>query len=323
MAISIRRLSYGIGAEISGFDLTQPLSDETIAEIRQAWLDYQILLIRGQEITPEQQIAFTSRFGEQEEYPLKHYRLPGYPEIFCLSNMDEDGRITQTADVGREWHTDMSWSIKPALGSILRCIEAPNYGGTTIFSNAYMAYERLSPAFRRMIDPLYAVHQVFNPKTSVLNNKNAAGYLDTAKIEEMLRENPPVVQPVVRIHPETGRRALYVCENVTTRLVGCSEAESEPLLAYLFKVAAFVEYTYRHAWQPNDIIMWDNRCTLHMAVPDNDHEQRRLMHRTTVLGTGSGEYASDDDTYWYEEHDRVSSDQAGGSGRNRPLLQNA
>jgi taurine dioxygenase len=306
MSVEIQRLSYGLGAQISGFDLTRPLDAETVAEIRQAWLQYQILLIRGLEISPDQQMRFTNYFGQQAAYPLEHYRHPNFPEIFLLSNMTDDGKISQTADAAREWHTDMSWSIEPALGSILRCIEIPEVGGSTIFSNAYMAYERLSPAYRRMIDQLYAVHEVFNPKNAVIKNQQYAAKLNVAQTEEMRKANPPVIQPVVRLHPETGRRALYVCEGVTTRLVGCTEAESAPILEFLSKEAARVEYTYRHHWKPNDIIMWDNRCTLHMAVPDNDHQQRRLMHRTTVLGTGSGEYAPVDDTHWYDERDKRS-----------------
>jgi taurine dioxygenase len=303
MSIQIRRLSYGLGAEIAGFDLTRALDTDLIAQIRQAWLDHQILLIRGQAITPTEQIRFTNYFGRQADYPLQHYRHPDHPEIFLLTNKTEDGKVSQTADAAREWHTDMSWSVKPALGSILRCLEIPDSGGTTIFSNAYMAYERLSPAYRRMIDRLYAVHEVFNPKNEVFKNKRYAAKLNLAQVEDMRKANPPVIQPVVRVHPETGRRALYVCEGATTRLVGCTEAESAPILEFLFKEAARVEYTYRHYWRPHDIIMWDNRCTIHMAVADNDHEQRRLMHRTTVLGTGSGEYAPADDTYWYDEHD--------------------
>jgi taurine dioxygenase len=198
----------------------------------------------------------------------------------------------------------LSWSIKPALGSILRCLQIPSCGGTTAFSNMYMAYERLTPAFRRMIDQLYAIHEAFSPKTLGFSYKRVESEDVRRKIAEMARENPPVIQPVVRVHPETGRRALYVCEGVTTRLVGCTEQESEPILAFLRREAARVEYTYRHFWQQNDIIMWDNRCSLHVAIADNDHQQRRLMHRTTVLGTGSGEYAPEDDTRWYEEHDQ-------------------
>ena len=301
--LEVRRLSYGIGAEIKGLDLTQPLEHSTVTAVRQAWLDHQILLIRGQAITPNQHKDFTSHFGRQAKYPLAHYRHPDHPEIFLLSNKSDDGQISQTADAAREWHTDMSWSVEPALGSILRCIECTDFGGTTIFSNAYMAYERLSPAYRRMIDQLYAVHEVFNPKNAVFKDKAYLSRINLAQTEEMRKANPPVIQPVVRVHPETGRKALYVCEGATTRLVGCSDEESAPILAFLFKEAARVEYTYRHFWKPNDIIMWDNRCTLHMAVADNDHEQRRLMHRTTILGTGSGEYAPEDDRNWYEDRD--------------------
>jgi taurine dioxygenase len=297
MAIEIRRLSYGLGAEISGFRIAEDLDAEALAEIRQALLDYQVILIRGQEMTPEQHIRFTSLFGEQEAYPVAYFRHPDHPEIYLLNNQDENGNITKSANVAREWHSDMSWTLRPALGTALRCIQMPSYGGTTNFSNTYMAYDRLSPAYRRMIDQLYAVHQAWNSKTGIDD-------LDAREIERLNTLHPPVIQPIVRVHPETGRRALYVCEKTTTRLVGFTDEESEPILQFLKREAVRVEYTYRHYWQPNDLIVWDNRCTLHTAVHDNDHEQKRMLHRTTILGTPSGEFAPQDDTHWYDERDR-------------------
>jgi taurine dioxygenase len=285
--MEIRRLSYGLGAEIRGVDLRGAVNEDTARAIRRAWLDNNVLVLPDQNITPEPQIRFSRLFGPVEDYPLAHYRLKGHPEIFQLTNQPVDGKLSETRNAGRHWHSDLSFTAKPALGSILRCIEIPEVGGTTLFANQYMAYDTLSAKFRSMIDDLWAVHELFS-KTKDLRN------LDQGQVRDMKKENPRIAQPVVRVHPETGRKALYVSVAVTTQIVGLSKDESDAILEFLFEHQVQSQFTYRHTWRPNDIVMWDNRCTLHMAVPDHDHSQPRVMHRTTVTGTPSGQILNED-----------------------------
>ena len=287
MGIEVRRLSYALGAEVRGVDLREPLDADTVANIRRAWLEHQVLVFPDQNITPEQQLRFSARFATLEEYPLVHYRLPGYPEIFLLSNRDSGGKPSETRNAARHWHSDLSFTNKPAMGSILRCIHIPDIGGTTMWANQTMAYERLSPTFQKLLEPLTAVHELFS-KTKDLKN------LDQGKVRDMKKANPRVAQPVVRVHDETGRKALYVSVAVTTEIVGMEQEESDAILEFLFAHQTQPQFTYRHGWRPDDIVMWDNRCTLHQAVADNDHEQARIMHRTSLVGAPCGEILPED-----------------------------
>jgi taurine dioxygenase len=282
MSIEVIPLSWAIGAEIRGVDMRRPLAAADVARVRRAWLDHLILLFRGQDITPEQHIRFSRCFGPIEEYPLVHYQLPGHPEIFLLSNEPKDGKPSETRNAARHWHSDLSFTTNPSTGALLRCVKIPRIGGTTMWANQYMAYETLSPAFQRLIEPLSAVHELFS-KTRDLQN------LDQGQVRDMKTANPRVIQRVVRTHPETGRKALYVSVAVTTHIVGMSQDESDAILEFLFAHQTRLEFTYRHQWQPNDIVMWDNRCTLHMAVADHDHSESRVMQRTTITGEPCGE----------------------------------
>ena len=287
MVIQVRRLSYALGAEVTGVDLREPLEADTVENIRRAWLENQVLVFPGQDVTPEQQLRFSAYFATLEEYPLVHYRLPGYPEIFLLSNRDSGGRPSETRNAARHWHSDLSFTDKPAMGSILRCIHIPDVGGTTMWANQTMAYDYLSTTFQNLIEPLTAVHELFS-KTKDLKN------LDQGKVRDMKKANPRVAQPVVRVHDETGRKALYVSVAVTTEIVGMQQEESDAILEFLFAHQTQPQFTYRHVWRPNDIVMWDNRCTLHQAVADNDHGQARIMHRTSLVGIPCGQILPED-----------------------------
>ena len=283
MAIEIVPLTTAIGAEVRGVDMRRPQDAATVAAIRAAWLRHQVLLFRDQDVAPEEHIRFSRYFGVVEEYPLVHYRLPAHPEIFLLSNEpDASGRPSETRNAARHWHSDLSFTARPSTGALLRCIKAPRVGGSTMWANQTLAYETLSPSFRRLLDGLTAVHELFS-KTKDLKN------LDQGQIRDMKRANPRIAQPVVRVHPETGRPALYVSEAVTTRIVGMHEDESDALLEFLFRHQVRPEYTMRHQWRPNDVVMWDNRCTLHQAVADHDHAESRVMHRTTLSGEPCGQ----------------------------------
>ena len=287
MGIQVRRLSYALGAEVRGVDLREPLDADTVAHIRRAWLEHQVLVFPEQNVTPEQQLVFSARFATLEEYPLVHYRLPGYPEIFLLSNRYSGGKPSETRNAARHWHSDLSFTNKPAMGSILRCVDIPDVGGTTMWANQTLAYERLSPTFQKVIESLTAVHELFS-KTRDLKN------LDQGKVRDMKKANPRVAQPVVRRHDETGNKALYVSIAVTTEIIGMEQEESDAILNFLFAHQTQSQFTYRHVWRPNDIVMWDNRCTLHQAVADNDHQQARIMHRTSLVGAPCGEILPDE-----------------------------
>lgn len=280
MALKIRRLSNALGAEILELDLARPLSADQVADVKQAFLDHQVLLFRNQDLQPAQQIAFSRLFGELDIHPFTKYTLPEHPEILLITNHLMDGKPSDTRNTGRQWHSDLTFTPCPALGSLLYCREIPEVGGNTMFANMYQAYDDLSPAYREMIDGLWAVHDMAIGRD--LKNR------DPKYMEEMRRKNPPVAQPVVRVHPETGRKALYVNPMVTRNIEHMTDEESRPILEYLFEHASTYEYTYRHEWRVNDLLMWDNRCTSHIALADYDHSSPRHMMRTQIHGEPIG-----------------------------------
>lgn len=281
MALKLRPLSFALGAEVLDIDVGKALGDETIEEIRAAWRQHSVLLFRNQDITPEQHVAFTRRLGEVEvANALSHYNHPEHPEIFMVTNHLINGKASETRDTGRQWHSDLSYTTRPAAGSLLHAREVPPVGGDTIFASMYRAYDTLSEAMKRFLEPLSAVHDFWNSRDIKKR--------DPAVVARMLKTTPPVVQPVVRTHPESGRKALYVHEAATVRIMELSEGESRALLDFLFAHSADPEGQYRHQWRVHDLVMWDNRCTMHIALPDFDRSQSRHMFRTTLVGTPSG-----------------------------------
>ena len=273
--IEVTPISGALGAEIGGVDLTRPLGDEVFAEVHRAFLDNLVIFFRDQHVTPEQHKAFGRRFGELNVHP--HYvPLAGHPEI--LEVLKEE---TATVNVGGEWHSDLSCLEKPPLGSILYALEAPPYGGDTLFTNMYLAYERLSGGMKDMLGTLVAVHSdrtMSDPEARNSKNETRSSKLISQDVGETRSEHP-----VVRTHPETGRKALFVNSIFTVGFKGMTAAESRPLLQFLFDQAQRPEVTCRFRWQKNSLAMWDNRCTQHFAL--NDYQGfRRLMHRVTVDG---------------------------------------
>ncbi len=269
-----------LGAEVVGLDLSRPLGDADLTRLHQAHLDHHVVVFRDQRITPRQHIDFSRRFGPLQIHVLKNFQLAGHPEILVVSNIkDASGQPIGLGDAGHYWHSDLSYKERPSLGSLLHAQELPGEGGDTLFADQHAAYDALPAALRRVIGPLRAEHS-YLAKYEELRARNPwRPALTAAQIAEVA----PAVHPVVRTHPETGRRALFVNEHFTTRIVGLPEDESRALLAELFAAAVRPEFVYRHVWQPHDLVFWDNRSVQHLAAGTPDSERRRL-YRTTVEG---------------------------------------
>lgn len=279
MNITVNRLSPILGAEVLGVDLAAPMEDEWFSELRQAWLDANgVLVIRDQDLTPDQHIAFSRRFGELETHVLADYLLPGYPTIYRVSNKTQDGKPLGRAKAGTYWHSDLSYMRNPAMASLLYAIEIPPLGGDTMFANMYAAYDTLSSKMQGIVSDLRATHDFAYAARGVFSGERVSG--------ERLAKAPAVDHPVVRTHPDTGRKALYVNPGFTAHIVGLEAEESSDLLQFLNRHSTRPGYIYRHRWHVRDLVIWDNRCTMHYAIDDYEGVGERYMHRTTVLGDG-------------------------------------
>ncbi|HEX6005109.1 MAG TPA: TauD/TfdA family dioxygenase [Burkholderiales bacterium] len=268
--ISVRPIAGALGAEIDGPDLSRPLDAETVVEIRRAFLAHLVIFFRAQRLTPQQQLEFARCFGEPIEYP----QLRGLPECPLITPVVklEHERV----NFGGVWHSDTTYLECPPMASILYAVEIPPCGGDTLFANQYLAYETLSDGLRAALLGLRGV--------------NTSTKADVSKTrEERLREAgaelKPLcgIHPVVRTHPESGRRALYVNSGHTAQFEHWTEAESRALLEYLFAHQVRPEFTCRFRWEPGSLAFWDNRCAQHNPVNDY-HGYRRIMHRVTLAG---------------------------------------
>ena len=263
--MKIRRIAGALGAELLDIDLSAPLSNATGAEIRRALLDHCVIFFRDQTITPDQQVAFARAFGEIVDYPMIK-PLPDHPQIIPVVK-----EAHETVNFGGLWHTDTAYLEAPPLGSILLAKEVPPFGGDTLFANGYLAYEALSDGLKAVLAPLKAVNR--SGGASAAKTRGAAASTDEKS----------AIHPVIRTHPETGRKSLYVNLAHTSRFDGMTEEESAPLLSYLFQHQIRPEFTCRFSWAPGSMAFWDNRCTLHNPVNDY-HGHRRVMHRITIAG---------------------------------------
>lgn len=271
MGLQIQPLTAAIGAEIYGIDLANDLDEAKVAEIREALLEHLVLVFREQKLSPESHIAMARHFGAIKRPPVATSH-GGPPEINVIDQTEPRG---EGADA---WHADNTYTEKPPMGSLLRVLKLPSVGGDTAFASMYAAYDALSPGLRELCDGLMAVHDV----TRSLSKAIARGHSD-ANLSEIQARLPPVVHPVVIVHPETGRRALFVNVNSTVRIVGLSEAESNMLLRFLFEHTKSPEFQVRVKWDESSLVFLDNRCTQHYAVPD--YHERRILHRVAVEGT--------------------------------------
>ena len=277
---AVRALPAAVGAEVLGLDLSQPLNAADFARIHRAHLDRHVLVFRDQRITPQQQVDFSRRFGPLQIHVLKNFQLAGHPEILIVSNVKENGAPIGLGDAGHFWHSDLSYVDKPSLGSMLHAQELPSQGGDTLFANQHTAYDALPDALKATIAPLRAEHSYLVKYEDLRARNPWRPQLSQAQVDAV----KPVVHPVVRTHPETGRKALFVSEHFTTRIVGIPEDESRALLAELFARSVLPQHVLRHQWQPHDLVFWDNRSVQHLAAGTPDHLRRKL-YRTTIEGT--------------------------------------
>jgi alpha-ketoglutarate-dependent taurine dioxygenase len=274
-----RRFDAPLGAEVVGLDLARPLSEATFAAVRQAFLASEgVLVLRDQRISPEQHIQFSRRFGPLMVHVLRQFLYPGHPEILLVSNVIENGKPVGLGDAGRYWHSDLSYVAEPSLGSLLHAQEIPPEGGDTSFANLYAAYEALPEDVKRRIDGKRAVHSYENIYERLQGSAFRPPLTAAQKAEVQA-----VTHPVVRTHPETGRKALFVSEGFTARILDMPEDESDATLKFLFAHSTEPRFVYRHRWQDHDLVLWDNRCAIHFAHGCPPH-LRRHMHRTTVKG---------------------------------------
>lgn len=262
MGISVTALSPTLGAVVNGLDLREPLAAETAAEIRSIWLEHQIVFFRDQPLSLDQHKAFARSFGDLWIHPTVP-APPEHPELLVVRT--KPGRIKAP---GQGWHTDMSAADTPPSASILRLEKVPKVGGDTLFASMYAAYDALSDHWKRIVDPLDAWH------SSASRHGGEFG---------LSGDHPRALHPVVRTHPETGRKALYVNQGFTESIDGMSPNESQAVLGFLFRHCEDPTFQLRFDWQPDSIAMWDNRCVMHNAVFDYDPDDR-LGYRFTVVG---------------------------------------
>ena len=271
----IQRIAGSLGAEISGIDLSGDLSDDQIGEIRQALLDHLVVFFRAQSLTPQRQIMLGRRFGDLETHDFVK-GMEDYPEIIrVIREADET-----TMNFGGTWHCDVTHQECPAMGSILYALDVPPFGGDTLFANQYLAYETLSSGMQRMLDGLTAIHTARGPFAPTGRAKDNWKNMDVQTSESAYEE---MEHPVVRVHPETGRKALFVNRTFTVRFGSMTEQESAPLLEYLFRHASQEKFSCRFRWSQGAVAFWDNRAVLHHALGDYSGH-RREMHRVAISG---------------------------------------
>ena len=277
MPITVHPSGCAAGAEITGFNLANELNDVNFAVIQNALDEHGVIYLRNQALTPEQQVSFTERFGEPDvNFNALRFGVDGSPTIFRISNIMENGEAIGTRRAGETWHTDMSYAKQPALATMLYAVEIPTLHGMPLggtgFANAAAAYDALPQDLKDAIKNLKGVFDFRGRKRgSPISAEDIAAY-------------PPVVHPVVRTHPRTGRKSLYIVRDDTTSIVGKDAIESQTLIEALADHVIKPEFIYQHIWHQGDVVIWDNCTVQHRAVQDYDLPQRRLLWRTTVKG---------------------------------------
>jgi taurine dioxygenase len=282
VGLKVRPLHPALGAEVRGIDMRAPLDPATFQALHDTWMNHLVVVLPAQQVSDAEHVAFTRGFGEPEIFHQKIIRSNRMPEIFRVSNVDDDGilmppdhpTVKQVA-LAQFWHTDSSYRTMPCIGSLLHGVETSRTGGETQFTNMYAVYEALPDTLKREVQGRKARHNF--------------GHLHTlASLKPLTEEEkvamPPVWQPMVRKHPVTGRHSLYISPIYNDEVEGMGAEDAKRLIAELTEFAAQPRFVYRHRWEPDDVVIWDNRCTMHQVTP-HDPRERRVMHRTTISGT--------------------------------------
>ena len=284
MAITVTPRHPALGAEIRGIDMRRPMDPETFKAVHDAWMKHLVVVFPDQPVTDQEHVAFTRHFGEPEIFHQTslHLRSDRVREIFLVSNVDENDRLMTPAEPSqkqlsssRQWHTDSSYRTTPSVGSLLHGIEISRTGGITQFINMYMVYDELPDGLRREVEGRKARHD-FGMLHKLVGNPPPT--------KEEAAAMPPAWHPLVRRHPVTGRKSLYISSIYNDAIEGMEEGAARRLIEELSDFAAQPKYMYRHEWEPHDVLMWDNRCTVHAVTP-HDPKERRVMHRTTIVGS--------------------------------------
>ncbi len=289
-------LSRTIAAEIKELDLSKPLNEKTCQEVLEAFLKYQVLVFRNQFLTPEQYLQLAQYFGELEPFFLSQYNLPDYPNIYVLSNVKKKGKLIGRYGAGTHWHSDHTYQTAPASATFLYALEVPPEGGDTLFINNYESYNSLSQEMKQRLQGLKAIHR-YQRKEHIYTAENnlseqmkqkIAAHLEKeekeVKCDRTNKQVPDVVHPVVRTHPITGRKALYLNEAMTIGIVGMAELEGQKLLQELCTHAVKNASIYRHKWQVGDVLVWDNPSVMHSGTYA-DPQYPRTLYRLTIQGT--------------------------------------
>jgi alpha-ketoglutarate-dependent taurine dioxygenase len=279
--LQVRPLNHALGAEVRGVDMSKPMEPATFKELHDAWMQYLVIVLPGQHVSDEQHVDFTRNFGEPEIFHQKIIKSKSVREIFRVSNVDDEGKLmppdhptVRQLSLAQSWHTDSSYRTIPCTGALLHGVEVSRTGGETEFTNMYLVYEALPEKLRRQVEGRKARHNFEHMHT-----------LQTLKpmTAEERAAVPPVWQPMVRIHPATKRKSLYISPIYNDEVEGISPEAGRALVKELAEFAGQPRFVYRHRWEPDDVLMWDNRCTMHQ-VTAFDPRERRVMHRTTVVG---------------------------------------
>ena len=280
--LTVRPLSPALGAEVRGIDMREPLDDETRQQVLDAWMQHLVLVFPGQEISDEQHVAFTRCLGEPEVFHQNIIKSRSVREIFRVSNVNDDGALmpadhptVRQLSLAQSWHTDSSYLALPCVGSLLHGVEVSRSGGETQYTNMYKVYDAMPATLRERIAGRKARHNFEHMHT--LQPLEPMTDAERAAV-------PPVWHPLVRVHPLTGARSLYISPIYNDGVEGLSPAAAQALIAELAEFASRPEFVYSHRWETDDVVMWDNRCTVHQ-VTAFDPGERRVMHRTTIVGT--------------------------------------
>lgn len=287
MTLTIRHMPGGapLGAEITGVDLSKDIDDNIFEQIEDALHEHLVIAVRDQKLTPDQQIKFSRRFGSLAAHVMSPYVLPDFPQIYVVSNIVENGKPIGVADAGSKWHSDFCYLARPSRCSLLYALEVPVIDGQprgdTLFSNTVAAFEALPDSMKQRLDGLKAVFSFTHQYEE--RTKKGANLLPLT--EDQKAAAPDVIHPVIRTHPYTGRRGIFVCELNTIKVVEIPEEESQHLLQDLFAQVDRPEFVYRHHWRVGDLLIWDNISAQHRAISqDYALPYRRHMRRTTVRG---------------------------------------